>query len=176
MKRFKRGLAAVCVALLACILAPAAFAERVPVSFDACGGTGIQLVEMTGSDNILYILPTPTMEGYTFEGWYTDPADGTKVESGKMWFGESTTIYAHWSSNYAPGTVTTGDEYEQWIEEAEDKAYEGISTADTGTGSVKEVQGLSGEEMARKSVLEQNKGTILIVGGILAIIAAGFVI
>ena len=72
--------------------------------------------------------------------------------------------------------MTTGDEYEQWIEDAEDKAYEGISTADTGTGSVKEVQGLSDEEMARKSVLEQNKGTILIVGGILAIIAAGFVI
>ena len=38
------------------------------------------------------------------------------------------------------------------------------------------VEGLSDEEMAQKSVLEQNKGPILIVGGILAIIAAGFVI
>ncbi|MCH5155428.1 MAG: InlB B-repeat-containing protein [Clostridiales bacterium] len=29
-----------------------------------------------------YILPTPTRDGYTFDGWYTGVADGNKIENG----------------------------------------------------------------------------------------------
>ena len=67
-----------CIAAL-CVLAPAALAAqpldesendgRVIVYFDACGGTGIPGVERTNADGKLSSLPTPTMEGYTFNGW-----------------------------------------------------------------------------------------------------------
>lgn len=41
-------------------------------------------------------LPTPERDGYTFDGWYTDPYGGTKVEVG-LNIRESATYYAHWS-------------------------------------------------------------------------------
>ena len=47
-------------------------------------------------------LPTPEIAGYYFDGWYTEPFAGDKIESTS----EVTTsgkhiLYAHWSSNYS---------------------------------------------------------------------------
>lgn len=41
-------------------------------------------------------LPTPSREGYTFDGWYTDALEGTKVESTTIYDG-STQLYARWT-------------------------------------------------------------------------------
>ena len=41
-------------------------------------------------------LPVPTLEGYTFDGWYTAPEGGEKVTS-KTVIKETMNLYAHWT-------------------------------------------------------------------------------
>ena len=60
-------------------------------------------------------LPTPTREGYTFNGWFTAKADGSKVESSTPFTTASEhEIYAQWTANKYTvtadangGTITT---------------------------------------------------------------------
>ena len=83
-------------------------------------------------------LPTPTMEGYTFNGWFTDIVDGSAIVAGETVFsGEEATVYAQWSPIDQVPTEPT-------------------APADTVAG-----------------VLERHKGTILIVGGMLVLVAVG---
>lgn len=42
------------------------------IYFETGGGVGIPVIASTTSTGRLNSLPTPTMPGYTFEGWYTD--------------------------------------------------------------------------------------------------------
>ncbi len=43
-------------------------------------------------------LPTPTRQGYTFDGWYTAPSGGTLVTSTTVFSNKADpTLYAHWS-------------------------------------------------------------------------------
>ena len=142
MKRVKQRLAVLlCIAAL-CVLAPAALAAqpldesendgKVIVYFDACGGTGIPVVERTNADGKLSSLPTPTMEGYT------DIVDGSAIVAGETVFsGEEATVYAQWSPIDQVPTEPT-------------------APADTAAG-----------------ILERHKGTILIVGGMLVLVAVG---
>lgn len=44
-------------------------------------------------------LPTPEREGYTFDGWYTDPENGAQVTAQTKMGSSPTTIYAHWKAN-----------------------------------------------------------------------------
>ena len=44
------------------------------------------------------VLPTPEYAGYTFDGWYTDPVDGTLVTADSV-FNGTTKLYAHWTPN-----------------------------------------------------------------------------
>lgn len=41
-------------------------------------------------------LPTPTRDGYDFEGWYTDKTKGSKVSSTTKVKDKDHTLYAHW--------------------------------------------------------------------------------
>ena len=42
-------------------------------------------------------LPTPTRSNYTFDGWYTSPTGGTKIESGSIVnIASDHALYAHW--------------------------------------------------------------------------------
>ena len=41
-------------------------------------------------------LPTPTREGYTFNGWYTDKTDGNKIEVTSLVPANNVTYYTHW--------------------------------------------------------------------------------
>ena len=43
-------------------------------------------------------LPVPTRDGYTFDGWYTESADGTEITADTVFHG-NVTIYAHWKAN-----------------------------------------------------------------------------
>ena len=54
-------------------------------------------------------LPTPTREGYTFDGWYTEAIDGTKVETPYMPDSEIT-LYAHWTANKYTVTFNPGED------------------------------------------------------------------
>lgn len=53
-------------------------------------------VQYTYNTAITNFPDDPTRDGYTFEGWYTDPYGGTKVEN-TLVVKESQTLYAHWS-------------------------------------------------------------------------------
>ena len=64
---------------------------------------------------VLDAFPTPTRNGCTFDGWFTDAVGDTAVTTGTV-FNGNTTIYAHWTpSNYTVklntngGTINSGD-------------------------------------------------------------------
>ena len=65
------------------------------IYFEAGGGAGIPVIASTTSSGRLSTLPTPTMSGYQFEGWYTDELEGDKVTVNTE-FSADTTIYARW--------------------------------------------------------------------------------
>lgn len=45
-------------------------------------------------------LPKPVREGYTFEGWYTAPTNGTKItNASNVTLTEDHTLYARWTAN-----------------------------------------------------------------------------
>lgn len=67
------------------------------ITFDPNGGTVTPTSAETGTDGKLVTdLPTPTRDGYTFNGWYT-AADGGQKCSKETVFTTSTTLYAHWT-------------------------------------------------------------------------------
>ena len=93
------------------------------VTFDPNGGslTGSKTA-VTGTNGKLAQLPTPTRDGYTFEGWFTAAEDGTKITTDTV-FTKDTTVFAHWtltptgdylislSANPAEGGSVTGGGY-----------------------------------------------------------------
>ena len=135
-----------CVLTLAlcCNLVPMAFAADASyynVYLEAQGGTCdvMQLYAYKyGSNYRLTSTPPPTMEGYTFNGWFTDIVGGDAIVAGETVFsGEEATVYAQWSPIDQVPTEPT-------------------APADTVAG-----------------ILERHKGTILIVGGMLVLVAVG---
>ena len=81
MKKIFRALT-LCLVLLSllCAAVPAAFAAGnkedafYTIGLDACGGVSSTVVVTTNLDGKLTTLPeSPTMDGYTFNGWYTEP-------------------------------------------------------------------------------------------------------
>lgn len=51
-------------------------------------------------DSTYGALPSPSLDGYTFDGWYTAASNGIKISSGTTYkTGGSTRLYAHWTLN-----------------------------------------------------------------------------
>lgn len=78
--------------------------------FDPQGGT-----ISTATDYWKYVtmgqpygtLPTPTRDGYTFGGWYSDPSGGTQVTQQTIATTPADhTLYAHWTANAVTTTLT----------------------------------------------------------------------
>ena len=75
--------------------------DHVNVTFNSQGGS-----EFTTKDELFEIgsqygtLPTVTRDGFTFDGWYTDPSAGTKIETDTIVTNsDSFILYAHWKVN-----------------------------------------------------------------------------
>lgn len=71
------------------------------ITFDACGGK-VEFTEKQlerNADGMHYgALPEAWMDGYVFDGWYTDAVDGTRVSRTTAYTAEgNTTLYAHWT-------------------------------------------------------------------------------
>lgn len=66
------------------------------ITFNANGGTIDPTSMAAGEDGTLSTLPTPVRTNYTFDGWYTAIAGGTKITTDTV-FSDDSTIYAHWS-------------------------------------------------------------------------------
>lgn len=107
MKKLARVLT-LCLVSLALLFAavPAAFAVSAAeeqeggvyaIGLDAAGGECSTVVVYTSTSGKLAALPeSPVMEGYTFNGWYTEMVGGSKVSTSTVFAGD-TTIYAHWT-------------------------------------------------------------------------------
>ena len=51
-------------------------------------------------NNSIGTLPTPTLVGWAFAGWYTSPNGGNKYDSNTKYLNTGdTTVYAHWTAN-----------------------------------------------------------------------------
>ena len=100
-------------ALLCCTL-PVAFAaedgqesQTYTIGLDAMGGTSSVVVATTNLNGRLSAVPaSPTLEGYTFDGWYTEPVGGTKITTSTV-FSSDTTVYAHWSVKAAASSSSS---------------------------------------------------------------------
>ena len=67
------------------------------VTFNANGGMG-GTTRSVKKGNTLGTLPSTSRTGYTFQGWYTDPVNGTKVTTSTKPTSD-VTYYAHWQVN-----------------------------------------------------------------------------
>lgn len=118
MKQFlKRLMLGVVTLAMFCCVTPAAFAagpNYYTINLERQGGIGtpeyvfVYRNRVDGAD--VYkssSLPKPTMEGYTFDGWYTDIEGGTKVDGDYNFLSDGQTVYAHWSVAPSKTTDTT---------------------------------------------------------------------
>ncbi len=72
---------------------------EVSVRFDAMGGEADAFIPMSASFGKEYptIEYQPKREGYVFDGWYTSPTGGVKIETGtRVTSPYSHILYAHW--------------------------------------------------------------------------------
>ena len=64
------------------------------------------VVVTTNLDGKLTTLPkSPTMDGYTFNGWYTEPVGGSRITTATVFTGD-TTIYAQWTAKSSSASPT----------------------------------------------------------------------
>lgn len=85
------------------------------LSFDSNGGSAV------GSRSVGYgdaygTLPTPTRQGYFFEGWYTSASGGTRVWEPTTMGAGNVTVYAHWGpvGDTGPFSFSYGLQQTNW--------------------------------------------------------------
>ena len=72
-------------------------ANKYTVTFDANGGEVDPTRKEVTYGGVYGELPTPTRNGYTFAGWWTEKDAGTKVEETTLYkTASNSTLYAHW--------------------------------------------------------------------------------
>ena len=85
------------------------------LTFDSNGGSAV------GSRSVGYgdaygTLPTPTRQGYYFEGWYTSASGGTRVWEPTTMGAGNVTVYAHWGpvGDTGPFSFSYGLQQTNW--------------------------------------------------------------
>ena len=79
------------------------------ITFDSCGGTSISsktiiltngsfTIPATNEDGSAY-LETPSLDYYTFAGWFTAKDGGSQIIVGSSTVSSDITLYAHWTPN-----------------------------------------------------------------------------
>ena len=71
------------------------------LTFDANGGSVSPTSKKIKKETAFGELPTPTRDGYTFKGWYTEKSGGGKVTEKTIITGDFT-VYAHWKKKEDP--------------------------------------------------------------------------
>ena len=108
--------------------------DSVTVSFDANGGQ-VSAQPMTFDTYGCYEgLPTPTRDGWDFDGWFTAPVGGWRVENDDGVRFEATVLYAHWS---IPLDEALGTDLEIWsgqMENSDDFTWYGNPEIETPVG------------------------------------------
>ena len=75
------------------------------ITFDANGGTlsGEGTMTTDANGKLTSALPTASLSGYRFDGWYTATSGGEKITADTV-FTEDTTVYAQWSKKSSGGS------------------------------------------------------------------------
>lgn len=81
---------------------------KMVLTFVTNGGTAINKVYSSAGNVIDLSKYEPTLDGYTFDGWYTDSDLTEKVTSIKL--DANTTVYAKWVSENAPEETVAFDD------------------------------------------------------------------
>ena len=95
------------------------------VTFYANGGSVSPSSKIVTQGELYWTLPTPTRDGYTFAGWFTDAIGGTQVTAETtVNLSDNQALYAHWTKPYvvtfnanggsvsqSSKTVTQGETY-----------------------------------------------------------------
>ena len=75
-------------------------ANTYTVTFNGNGGTVSSSSKKVSYDGTYGTLPTASLTGYTFQGWYTAKSGGTQVVAGtKVTITGNQTLYARWKAN-----------------------------------------------------------------------------
>ena len=77
-------------------LTPSWTATTYSITLDANGGT-VDSTSQSVTYGSAFTLPTPTREGYTFNGWYNN--NNTKVEDGTWSYATDVALVASWTAN-----------------------------------------------------------------------------
>lgn len=73
--------------------------EKYQLEFDLNGhGTNTPADQFVEYNGTAVTFTNPTATGYTFDGWYTAPTDGTKHTLGTSTITQNTRLYAHWTA------------------------------------------------------------------------------
>ena len=90
------------------IVRPAYASKSCTVTFDANGGTCSTGSKSVTSGSAVGTLPTPTRDGYTFAGWYTQKTtSGVAAVTANTTVSSNTTYYAHWAKAVNTGNQIT---------------------------------------------------------------------
>lgn len=91
----------------------ATVSDSVTITLDYNGANHGPEVLTRSRGGIYGTLPTPTREGYVFDGWYTQKRSGTRVTASSIVPDVDTTLFAHWTEvrSYTV-TVRGGDDQE----------------------------------------------------------------
>ena len=96
-------------------------------------------VTLKKSGSAIGTLPELNRIGYTFDGWFTEPVGGIKVEETSIMPSKNQKIYAHWTS-----VSSTRDSVKV-------KFYRNKSSSDNETKTVAYLTGLSGQKFTTNS-------------------------
>ena len=85
------------------------------IGMDAQGGICSTVVTYTNLSGKLESTPEqPTMTGYTFDGWYTEPVGGSKVTTSTV-FTSNATIYTHWTAKAGTTTQPAAVQWQKYV-------------------------------------------------------------
>lgn len=106
------------------------------IIFDAQGGTQTISSSETNKYGKLTSLPTTTLSGHIFQGWFTEDEDGTQITTSTV-FADDSKVYAQWAertSTDAPFVITfdagKGEASVETLETDEDGILEELPTAE----------------------------------------------
>lgn len=71
--------------------------KSLTLTYNANGGKVSTASKALKDQDAYGTLPTPTKDGYRFDGWYTTASGGSKVSTTTKMGCSNTTIYAHWT-------------------------------------------------------------------------------
>ena len=88
------------------MIAPLVRKKRYVCAFDAQGGTVSPVFKYVTYNDAYGTLPTPTLTGYAFQGWFTEATGGTQITSSSVFTSRAHhVLYAHWSASGAIRTL-----------------------------------------------------------------------